>query len=83
MAGLQRMIGEFGETRVITAVTAAIDNTETFAPTLAAIRKYVPKVGVRGTMRETCRRCADSEGWIDAGPDSAGNRAVRLCDHAA
>ena len=81
MAGLQRMIGEFGETRVTTAVTAAIDNTETFAPTLAAIRKYVPKFGVRGTMRDTCRRCSESEGWIEAGVDASGNRAVKLCDH--
>lgn len=80
VAAFKRMLSEFDEKRVNEGLTAAIDNCPDFLPNPAKIRQYIPRPQ---QGRPTCPRCVDSEGWIDAGRDKAGNRAVRLCDHAA
>ncbi len=72
-AGFKRMMEEFGYERTNQAITRAIDAIPDFAPKIGRIRQYVPAAI---SQRETCAKCADSEGYT-----FVDKYTVKLCPH--
>jgi len=73
LKALGRMLGEYGEDRLNRGLTAAIDAIQSFPPTPAEIRKYIPPLTI-----ETCGKC--DAGWVVANPEAKrSEQKVRRC----